>query len=52
MPNRNWEEQITITMNRTEWFNVTNALGHDCFDGAFNDEYNKIWAAAFPEEND
>lgn len=45
---RDMDEPITITLTRQEWFNVTGALGHDVFDGAFNEQYDKIWAAAFP----
>jgi len=49
---RDMDELVTITLPRWDWLDVTGALGHDVFDGAFNEQYEVIWSAAFPTQED
>lgn len=45
---RDWDEPVAITLTREEWWQVSGALGHDAFDGAFNELEQKIYSIAFP----
>jgi len=45
---RDWDEEIPITLTREQWWEISGAIGHDVFEGQFNEVEQKIYEIAFP----